>query len=532
MQVEEDDGQGGEEFRCRHGEPYSGGAEQAGEEDEAGEEEEDASEEGEEGCGFYLFGALVVADGGEVEDEEDEAGGEVGQAVGGDWGGGGVEVDEEAGEVGGEEGEGEGDGYAAEEGGLEGYAFGVADAVVVAAAVVVADDGLGGLGYGVAYHEDEGGVVAGDAECAYAVVAEVVDEDLVADEHEGCHGGFVEEGGGADAALVADVAEGEAEAFAAHFQAVEAQVAGMAGEVEDGYDGADADGDGGGEGCSHDAPVEGEDEEPVEEDVDGGGYDAAEHDEFGGAVEADEEGAYGGPDGEEEGGGEPEHVVGDEGEEVVGGSEEARGVVGECHGGYGGEEGDEGGEEECLGGVDACGFLPAPGEVDGGDDGASCSGHEFYAGEEHEDGYHDVDGGYAVAAYSVSDEDAVDGCEQADAEHSGEGGDEVFPEEPGDVCCAEVECVSVHFVFVVLCVVCLRVLLFWGCFVGFLCGVSPLEMWSHSTGDVESLHKWCGVTPLRGWGMCWFLGVSLGGRCRVCRLSVVRRRAGCRSGWL
>ena len=65
-----------------------------------------------------------------------------------------------------------------------------ADAVHLAGSVVEADYRLGGLGHGVAEHEDEGGVVAGHSEGTYAVVSEISHEDLVAHEHEDGDGGL------------------------------------------------------------------------------------------------------------------------------------------------------------------------------------------------------------------------------------------------------------------------------------------------------------------------------------------------------
>lgn len=94
--------------------------------------------------------------------------------------------------------------------------------VVGAESVVVADDGLGGLGYGIVDHEDDGEEVAGYAECGYSVFLQVVDEDLVAHKHHTGDGDFAEERGGAETTHVAEVSCGEDEAVTAELYGVEA----------------------------------------------------------------------------------------------------------------------------------------------------------------------------------------------------------------------------------------------------------------------------------------------------------------------
>ena len=60
---------------------------------------------------------------------------------------------------------------------------------------VVTDDGLRRLCDGIAYHKDERHVVTCDAECAYTVVAQVLREYLIADEHQHGHCGFCQQRG-------------------------------------------------------------------------------------------------------------------------------------------------------------------------------------------------------------------------------------------------------------------------------------------------------------------------------------------------
>ena len=85
----------------------------------------------------------------------------LGKAVDGDAGGVALLADEQAYEGAGQEHEEHHADEAADDGGDYRQAADGQDAVHLAGSVVEADYRLGGLGHGVAEHEDEGGVVAG-----------------------------------------------------------------------------------------------------------------------------------------------------------------------------------------------------------------------------------------------------------------------------------------------------------------------------------------------------------------------------------
>ena len=57
-------------------------------------------------------------------------------------------------------------------------------------AEVITDNRLCGLGDGITYHENKGGIVACDAECAHAIIAQIAHEYLIANEHQYGHSTF------------------------------------------------------------------------------------------------------------------------------------------------------------------------------------------------------------------------------------------------------------------------------------------------------------------------------------------------------
>lgn len=135
---------------------------------------------------------MEVADGGKVEDEEQEGAGEQREAVDGDAGGIGGAAEEQGDHALREQHEGGGDNQSADAGADDGEALGLDNAVMFVDAVVEADDGLDGLCDGVADHKDEGAVVAGDAESTDAVVADIVHKHDVTQEHKHSHSGFAQ----------------------------------------------------------------------------------------------------------------------------------------------------------------------------------------------------------------------------------------------------------------------------------------------------------------------------------------------------
>ena len=61
---------------------------------------------------------------------------------------------------------------------------------MASATKVVTDDGLGRLGNGIAYHKEEGRIVAGNAEGSYTIVTQIVHKGEVACECKYCQREF------------------------------------------------------------------------------------------------------------------------------------------------------------------------------------------------------------------------------------------------------------------------------------------------------------------------------------------------------
>lgn len=79
--------------------------------------------------------------------------------------------------------------------------------------------------------------------------------------------------------------------------------------------------------------------------------------------------------------------------------------------------------------MDTGGFRLSFRQLYGGHDGRAYAHHQSYAGEKHQQGDADVDGGDAVAADAVAYVDAVYGCDGRHTEHAHEGGDEILFEQ-------------------------------------------------------------------------------------------------------
>ena len=443
-EVVEGDGGGGEGLGDGHGEPDAGVAEQAGHDDEARDDEDEAAQAGEEHGGLHLLEALEEADGGYVGDVEDVAEGEEGQAVDGDAGGVALLADEQAYEGAGQEHEYGHPDSAADDGGDDGQAAGGRYPVHPAGSVVEADNRLCGLGHGVAEHEDEGGVVAGHTEGAYAVVSEVAHEDLVAHEHEDGDGGLTEQGWGAYLALIADVAHTQAHTLAAHFQFDQAHNPGPQQQIADAHAAAYDDADACGYGRTLDAHSEREDEEPVEDGVDQSRYDRAPHGVLRRSVQADDEERHREPHLEGQGRDYPQQVVQYEGHQMFRGAEHPGRSLGEGHDETCYERGYDSHEEYGLGDIEPGGFDLAAGQVNRCYHGTARTGHQPETGEYHPYRYADIDGGYTVAAYSVPYEDTVDGRDRRHAHHPQQCGYEILTEQGRDVYCSKIDSIALH----------------------------------------------------------------------------------------
>ena len=81
-------------------------------------------------------------------------------------------------------------------------------------------------------HEHERNVVAGDAECADTVVAQILHENPVPDEHQHGQRAFGQQSGRADAALVAYITDRQAQTFRAPLDRIQAEPVGEAPQVD------------------------------------------------------------------------------------------------------------------------------------------------------------------------------------------------------------------------------------------------------------------------------------------------------------
>lgn len=141
----------------------------------------------------------------------------------------------------------------------------------------------------VADHEDERNIITGDAERPDAVVAKIVHESQVADEHQHRQRRLAQQGRRTDAALITDVAQRQAQALAAAFERAETQRACEKRQVDDHDHTAHRDTDRRGERRPHDAPAQRKDEEPVQHHIEQRGDDAAPHGQLRGSVQPDDE---------------------------------------------------------------------------------------------------------------------------------------------------------------------------------------------------------------------------------------------------
>ena len=424
-----DDAEKGQGLGEGQGEPDARHAQQARQQHEAGYEQQRTAQQGKKGGGREPLEALEVSDDGQVQDEADAARSEEREARRGDLRGPVGRVEEEAHEQPRRRREAERHERPAPEGRQQGDAAGGNNARPLHAAEVVADDRLRRLGDGVADHEDEGHVVAGDPEGPDPRIAEVVHEDPVSGEHQHGHRRLAQQGRRADPALVADVAPHQTEALAAPLERVEAQRPGTAEQVAEDDRPAQHDADRRGEGGPHDAPAEREDEQVVEHDIRGGREQAAPHGQPRCAVEADDIE----PDGDPELGNQPRHepdeVVDHLRQQVPRRAQQQGDLPREGEDQRHGQRREERDEEHRLRDVDPCGLVLAPCEVDRGDHRAAGARHQPRPREEHQQRDAEVHRGDAVAAHAVSHENAVDDRHRRHAEHPQQGGDEESPEE-------------------------------------------------------------------------------------------------------
>ena len=316
-------------LRHGHCQPYAVRPQQPRHNEEAGHEQHEAAHHGERKGRPDAFDALEIAYGRKVEDEENEACGEVGEAVNSYARRPVVEAYEQAYEPAGQPRERRHDHKAAHGGRNERGALGLPHARRRPEAEVVADYWLGRLRYGVAHHEDEGRVVARYAERPDAVVAQVTHEHEVAHQYEHGQRGLAQQRRRAYAALVAYVPRRQPHARAARLQRRQAQRLGVAQDVDYGYQAARGGGYRRGEGRPHDAPSQRKHEQPVEHYVEGRRREAARHGHLGCAVEPDYEQRHGLPHHEHPRRHVPHDVVAHQRQQVFRRAEQPCGLVGE-----------------------------------------------------------------------------------------------------------------------------------------------------------------------------------------------------------
>lgn len=178
------------------------------------------------------------------------------------------------------------------------------------------------------------------------------------------------------------------------------------------------------------SPAEGEDEEPVQKDIERGGHDGARHGEARTAVQAYEEAAHHVEHHQGLAEGYPPQVTAGQGNERLVASEEAaRGrevEKDECRT----DEGHQCASHEGLRHVDVGRLAFSAREVNAGHHAASHAEHKGEAGHEVEDGRGDIDSRQCVAAAAVAHEGAVRDVEYHDGEHADESRHEHLAEEP------------------------------------------------------------------------------------------------------
>ena len=313
---------------------------------------------------------------------------------------------------------------------------------------VVADDRLRRLCDSVADHEDERNIITGDAERPDAVVAKIVHESQVADEHQHRQRRLAQQGRRTDAALITDVAQRQAQALAAAFERTETQRACEKRQVDDHDHTAHRDTDRRGERRTHDAPAQRKDEEPVQHHIEQRGDDAAPHGQLRGSVQPDDEQPDGRPHLEDQRRCEPEQVVLHQRQQPVGRTEQAGRPIRKNHDQQRKEQRQRRHDNHGLCDVQAGRLDLRPRQMNGGDDRTTDADHQPHPLEKHQQRDVDVHGGDAVAADAVADENPVGHRDSRDAEHTEQRRNEQFAEQYGHFQRSEVDLISFHTYFI------------------------------------------------------------------------------------
>lgn len=202
----------------RHGQPHTSGSPHGGEQVEAWNEEDYTAHQHKQNRLSYPFQTLEVADDSHVGNEKDGACTQVGKSRRSYSSGLALGVDKQPYQFSWKQNKQQRQAHAEQGCRAQQQAAGLSHFVPEAGAVVVADDGLGRLGYGIPDHEEEGGIVAGNAKGAYARIAQIVHKLPVAYVDKDGHCQFAQQRRQAYLALVAEVSAGQAEALDACFQ--------------------------------------------------------------------------------------------------------------------------------------------------------------------------------------------------------------------------------------------------------------------------------------------------------------------------
>ena len=275
----------------------------------------------------------------------------------------------------------------------------------------------------------------------------MADEDVVAREHHRGDGPLAEEGRKPQAAHVAHVAAGQAQALPARLHPAEADDVAPAGEVGEDHRRTDHIAETRGQRRAEHAPVQQEDEHVVEHDVDQGRNGIAPHRIVGRTVEPDEEHAGAEQGAERQEGNEPVHVLEHEGLQPLRAAQQP--------GHLRSEEADRkavGGQNQRrnrngLRHVDACRLDLAVRKVDRGHDRSPHTEHQPHARIDEEQRRGDVHRGQRIAADTAPDEDAVRDDECGRKQHPQHRGDQQPAEQPRNLHVAEVDTVFHHRFF-------------------------------------------------------------------------------------
>ena len=411
-------------FGYRHGKPQPSFPYEQRQGYEHGYEYYEAAQQHEGNGGTRLLYALQKTDEHEVEGEAYKTEREEGESANGYVEGIGAAVEEETHEPIAQEDTDKGNEHTAHEAHGDGELEGGFDALSVMLAVVVAHNGELTLGNGVAKHEDEGEQIATHTEGCHAVFVKKHHEHIVAHHYHAADCSVGDECREAHLGHIADVANGEAHTGARELEAVEMEGLAEPQHIHHGHHGPEHHRQGGGYGCALDAHVERKDKEPVEEDVDEGGYDITEHTVFRGTIKTDDKRAG---DADEIEHGHDTYIA-----QVVDNiwleyrrtAENVVEVASKDHSNHGHHSHKQGWHGEGLGDIDVGGLEIAMREVYGSDHRHTGGKHEGCGRHDEINWGGDVDGSEGIAAHTLAHEYAVGNIEDTAENKSHERRDE------------------------------------------------------------------------------------------------------------